>query len=71
MANSNGDSFRRGDRVVAAEDLVGVPAGTAGRIELVNGFRWKRYWVRFDNGIRQGSIDPAQLTKVNKKGVPV
>lgn len=71
MAKRSGDNLRRGDWVIAAEDLLGVPAGTRGRVELVNGFRWIRYWVNFDNGVRLGSIDGAQLTRVNKQGVPV
>jgi len=70
MANSSGESLRRGDHVVANEDLIGVPEGSAGRVELVNGFRWKRYWVRFENGVVVGSIDRALLTRVNKQGVP-
>jgi len=44
-------------RVVATRDLVGVPEGTAGRIELVNGLTWIRYWVQFDNGVWLGSVD--------------
>ena len=44
-------------RVVAARDLVGVPEGTPGRIELVNGLTWTRYWVQFDNGVWLGSVD--------------
>ncbi len=44
-------------RVVAERDLLGVPEGTPGRIELVNGLTWIRYWVQFDNGIWLGSVD--------------
>ena len=44
-------------RVVAARDLVGVPEGTPGRIEVVNGLTWTRYWVQFDNGVWLGSVD--------------
>ncbi|MDQ3385305.1 MAG: hypothetical protein M3503_04745 [Actinomycetota bacterium] len=44
-------------RVVAEHDLVGVPEGTPGRIELVNGLTWIRYWVQFDNGVWLGSVD--------------
>jgi hypothetical protein len=62
MATST-DELRRRDRVVAAVDLPGVPAGTPGRVMLVNGFRWIRYRVRFDNGIEIGSLDRAQLAR--------
>lgn len=44
-------------KVVAREDLRDVPEGTNGRVILVNGFAWVRYWVRFDNGISLGSLD--------------
>jgi len=56
-----GDELRVHDKVVAAEDLPGVPAGTPGRVTLVNGFRWIRYRVLFDNGEDIGSLDRAQL----------
>lgn len=63
--------LRRKDRVVAAEDLQDVPAGTAGKVIIVNGFRWFRYWVRFENGVEAGQLDRSQLTLVDKKGEPV
>ena len=49
------------DKVVAAVDLPGVPAGTPGKVTLVNGFRWRRYRVYFDNGADIGSLDRSQL----------
>lgn len=48
-------------KVVARTDLRGVPEGTPGRVQLVNGFTWIRYWVRFDNGVSLGSIDRSAL----------
>jgi hypothetical protein len=56
-----GDQLRRSEKVVAAVDLVGVPAGTPGRVILVDGFRWVRYRVLFDNGLDVGSLDRSQL----------
>lgn len=44
-------------RVVAVRDLRGVPAGTGGKIRVVNGLSWPRYWVAFDNGVWLGSVD--------------
>lgn len=44
-------------RVVAVRPLVGIPEGTAGRIELVAGLTWIRYWVHFDNDVWLGSVD--------------
>ncbi len=67
----DGQQLRRKDRVVAAEDLQDVPAGTPGRVIVVNGFRWLRYWVRFDNGVEAGQLDRSQLTLVDKQGEPV
>ena len=48
-------------KVVARTDLEGVPEGMAGRVQMVNGLTWIRYWVRFDNGAWLGSIDRSAL----------
>jgi len=57
------DPFRKNEHVIATEDLRGVPEGTPGRIKLVNGFDWVRYWVFFENGVQLGSIDGTQLVR--------
>ena len=49
--------LRKGAKVVAREDLRDVPAGTTGKVILIAGFSWIRYWVRFDNGISLGTVD--------------
>jgi len=56
-----GDELLFHDKVVAAEDLVGVPKGTPGKVILKNGFRWVRYRVLFENGKDIGSLDRSQL----------
>jgi len=56
-----GDQLQVNDKVVAAVDLLGVPAGTRGKVSLVNGFRWVRYRVYFDNGADLGSINRSAL----------
>jgi hypothetical protein len=56
--------LRRGDRVVATTDMPGIPAGTEGRVHLVNGLSWRRYWVFFDNGVHRGSIDDKVVVRV-------
>ena len=56
-----GDQLQVKDKVVAAVDLLGVPAGTRGKVSLVNGFRWIRYRVYFDNGADLGSINRSEL----------
>ena len=58
-----GDTLARKDRVVAAVDLPGIPAGTKGKVTFVEGFTWIRYWVRFDNGIIRGSINRKHLAR--------
>jgi hypothetical protein len=63
--------LRRKDRVEAAVALPDVPAGTGGRVVVVNGFRWTRYWVHFDNGVEIGQLDRSQLTLLDRKGQPV
>ena len=55
--------FRRNERVVAAYDLPGVPERTAGKIKMVSGFEWQRYWVFFDNGVQLGSLDGSSLLR--------
>lgn len=58
--------FRRGEKVIATEDLGHVPEGTKGKVMLVNGFAWTRYWVHFDDGTDLGSIDQAQLVRAKE-----
>ncbi len=55
------DVLDKGAEVVAAVDLPRVPAGTKGRVALVNGLSWVRYWVRFDNGVAVGSVNRSKL----------
>jgi hypothetical protein len=55
--------LRRKDRVVAAVDLPGIPAGTTGRVTMVAGFDWIRYWVRWDNGVQRGSMNRKVLVR--------
>ncbi len=55
--------FRKGEKVRATTDLPGVPEGTDGRVKLVNGVTWTRYWVFFDNGVGLGSLDHRQLVR--------
>ena len=71
MAKRTGDQLQRGDRVIAGDDVVGVPPGTPGRVDTVSGFRWTRYRVQFENGVNVGSLDGSQLTRVDRRGAPV
>lgn len=58
-----GEPFRRNETVLATETLPGVPVGTTGKVKMINGFSWVRYWVFFDNGVHMGSIDGSQLVR--------
>jgi len=59
--------FALKDRVVAAEDVAGVPAGTPGTVIQVTGLSWIRYRVRFDTGVERNLIDGRYLTRGSKK----
>ena len=59
-------NLRLGDRVVASVDLEGVPAGTAGKVILANGFNWQRYRVLFANGLEIGDLDARQLAATGR-----
>jgi len=57
------DEFRRNEKVRTLDPLPGVPAGTKGRVYLVDGFAWTRYRVLFDNGVDVGSLDGSSLAR--------
>lgn len=62
---SEKDQLQRKERVVATQDLRGVPAGTEGRVIMASGLTWIRYWVHFDNGVEMGSLDRRYLERVS------
>jgi len=62
MAKSKDGTFVRHQKVVAKEDLPGVPAGTEGKIMLKTGFRWDRYRVYFSNGVEVPWLNNSQLS---------
>ena len=51
------------ERIVATEDMPGIPAGTTGKVILPEGLTWIRYWVRFDNGVVRGTLDRRKLAR--------
>lgn len=53
--------LRAGSEVVSTLELKGVPLGTHGKVIHVQGLSWTRYWVRFDNGLRVGTLDRKKL----------
>ncbi len=61
------ERFARRQRVQAAVDLPGVPAGTMGRVMSEAGLTWIRYFVQFDNGVELSSIDAAKLRRAHRR----
>lgn len=55
------EDLTKGAKVVASTELRGVPEGTAGKVIMVSGISWIRYWVLFENGVRLGSINRSKL----------
>ena len=55
------DGFREKQKVAAAHDLPGVPAGTKGRVIIAKGITWKRYRVDFENGARLSLLSASDL----------
>ena len=51
------------ERVVATEDMPGIPMGTTGKVVFPEGLTWIRYWVRFDNGVIRGTLDRRKLAR--------
>ncbi len=63
----NDDDLKRKSKVVAFDDLPGVPEGTAGKVFLVAGWdKWIRYHVQFDNGVHIGSLNREHLAPAKK-----
>jgi hypothetical protein len=67
MAKHKSVELRKGDPVIALEDLPRVPKGTPGRVSMVSGLRWTRYRVQFDNGVSLGSLDRRYLVRPGEK----
>ncbi|MGH9120291.1 MAG: hypothetical protein ACRD0A_21210 [Acidimicrobiales bacterium] len=67
MAADNGaDHLTTGERVVASGPMPGLPEGTRGKVILVEGLTWIRYWVRFDNGVVRGSLHRDKLARARE-----
>ena len=55
------NQLKENERVVATVDLKRVPRGTTGKVIMVSGLSWIRYWVHFDNGERIGTLHRSKL----------
>jgi hypothetical protein len=58
-----GEHLAMKERVVVTTDMPGVPEGTTGKVIVVEGLTWIRYWVRFDNGVVRGSLNRKLLAR--------
>ncbi|MGI9615613.1 MAG: hypothetical protein ACR2QO_22060 [Acidimicrobiales bacterium] len=59
--------FRKGELVIATRDLMDVPGGTEGKVQLHNGLgNWHRYWVLFDGPRQMGQVDHDDLVRPNQ-----
>ncbi len=61
MAVKTAAPLKQGEKVRAKVALPKVPVGTLGKVIMVSGLTWIRYWVWFDNGERVGTIDRSKL----------
>ena len=55
--------FKKRDKVIATRGLPGVPEGTRGKVKLVDGLTWFRYWVQFDNDVWMGTVPGDALVR--------
>ena len=60
------NDLKENDRVVATVDLKRVPRGTTGKVIMVSGLSWIRYWVLFGNGERIGTLHRNKLATLNE-----
>ena len=59
--DAKNDQLKRRAKVVALADMRGVPRGTTGRVTMVSGLTWIRYFVDFDNGVAMPSVNRSVL----------
>jgi len=62
----SGDSPRVGDWVIAVEPIGDIPEGTKGRVKVVDGFGWVRYWVAWETGAWMGSVDSSSVVRADR-----
>ena len=55
-----------GARVRTIVDLPDVPTGTEGKVILADGLAWRRYTVRFSNGVEHTFLDGRHLEAMPK-----
>ncbi len=61
VKDDKADQLKQRTKVVSLADLRGVPRGTTGRVTMVSGLTWIRYFVDFDNGVSVPSVDRSRL----------
>jgi len=60
------DSVRVGDWVVAVAPIGDIPEGARGRVKVIDGFGWVRYWVAWESGEWTGSVDSALVVRADR-----
>lgn len=56
--------FRKGEKVVATRDLLEIPSGARGKVQMRSGLgTWNRYWVNFEKYGAVGSIDHEDIVR--------
>lgn len=55
--------LKRHEKVRANIDLLGVPAGTPGKVLVASGVSWMRHRVLFDNGVEMGMLDGRHIVR--------
>lgn len=63
MVTASAPAFKPHDKVVATEDLPGIPKGTKGTVILIGGIDWIRYRVQFENGVERGMLHGHQIER--------
>jgi hypothetical protein len=58
--------LRRGDKIIAVKAIGRTPEGAKGRIQVVDGFKWTRYWVLWDTGEWTGSVDAGSVVAASR-----
>jgi hypothetical protein len=59
-------SVRVGDVVVAVQPVGDIPEGTRGKVKVIDGFGWLRYWVAWDTGEWTGSVDSEAVVRADR-----
>jgi hypothetical protein len=63
---ANTDELRRGDRVIAVDNLKEIPEGSLGTVKMVVGQAWVRYLVKWDTGDWMGTVPGDKVVRQDR-----